>query len=169
MPNTIQEKIFDFTKPVEKALEKTSRYNYKKLLFLSISFSIFTSLGISLTSHVYEHLEQKKIQAQKQQLEKKQMEHAIKSQELLIQEKEHLAQQIEQEKMIALEKKQIQAITPKEFQKFQNYLSQNLNIYDPQIALIQKSIADVNNIVVNNLYSQHFQEYLNNILSIIWR
>jgi hypothetical protein len=158
MPNSIQEKIFDFTKPVEKALEKTSRYNYKKLLFLSISFSVFTSLGISLTSHIYEHFAKEKQQAKEQkmhvaELQKKHFELFFQQQAILQQKKEKLKEQQNQEVM-SFEKKQIQAITPQEFQDFQNYLSQNLNIYDNQVEFVQNAIV--------NAYQEYFEEKKNN-------
>ena len=108
MEKPLQESIFDFSKPVSKALEKTSRYNYKKLLFLSISFSIFTSLGIVVTSHIYEHFAQEKAQKILQQKKEKEQ----KQQKQQEQQKKQEQEQQKEQKILNFEKQQIQAMSP---------------------------------------------------------
>ena len=149
MEKSLKEAMFDFSKPMTKVLEKTSRYNYKKLLFLSISFSVFTSIGISVTSHVYEHFAKEKTQEELQKIHvqemlKKHFQLFEKQQALLQQKKEK-----EQEQVLNFEKQQIQAMSPQEFQNFQSYLAKNITIYDTEVEFVQQ--------VIVKAYNEYFQ------------
>ncbi len=147
MEKSVQENAFDFSKPITKVLEKTSRYNYKKLLFLSISFSLFTSLGISVTSHVYEHFAQEKAQKILQQQEQQKQE----QQEQQEQEQQKQQEQQKEQKILNFEKQQIQAMSPEKFQNFQTYLVKNITVYDTEVEFIQTVVADIYNIADNQI------------------